>query len=211
MSRRDIKKIRVFTFAGVLAVAFLFLAGLFIAQPAPQQGRYPEAQNPEVPTYPNGQPNTLATPTAAVVNDNEFARNAAEGGMAEVKLGELAEQKGSSDTVKNFGKQMVTDHSAANEKLKDIASQQNLQLPTALSKHDERVYDKLSKLSGAAFDRAYAKDMVDDHEQDISDFKTEANGGQNAAVKNFASATLPTLEDHLKMAREMEQQVKRGE
>ncbi len=68
-------------------------------------------------------------------------------------------------------------------------------------------YDALSKLSGAAFDRAYARDMVKDHEQDVADFSKEASGGQKPALKDFASQTLPTLQDHLKQAKEMRQNV----
>lgn len=145
--------------------------------------------------------------TTSAVNDNDFAKDAAQGGMAEVKLGQLAEDKGQSDAVKNFGKKMVEDHSAADDKLKAVASNDKVTLPTTIDKHDQKTYDKLSQLSGAAFDRAYAKDMVKDHEKDIDAFKQEASGGQNQAIKNFASETLPTLQEHLKMAKEMENTV----
>src|SRR5450631_4345197 len=78
------------------------------------------------------------------------------------------------------------------------AAQENITLPDDVSAKDKATYDALSKLSGAAFDRAYARDMVKDHEQDVADFNKEANGGQKPAVKDFASQTLPTLQDHLK-------------
>jgi putative membrane protein len=143
-------------------------------------------------------------------NDVDFAKEAAAGGMAEVKLGQLAEEKGTNQAVKDFGKRMVEDHSAANEKLNAVASGQKLTLPAKLDKRDQKTYDRLSQLSGDAFDRAYAKDMVKDHQNDIAAFKEEASSGQNAAIKQFASETLPTLEDHLKMAREMERSVGGG-
>jgi len=174
----------------------------------PQQGQYPGQQNPQGQgQYPQQPGMENQTQPVNVMSDQDFAKEAAQGGMAEVKLGQLAQEKGSSDAVKNFGKQMVEDHSKANDQLKTAASQANFQLPAEIAKKDQKTYNQLSKLNGEAFDRAYAKDMVKDHENDISDFKQEASSGRNAAIKNFASQTLPTLEDHLKMAREMQRTV----
>lgn len=132
--------------------------------------------------------------------DSHFAMEAAQGGMAEVKLGQLAQDKGSSDAVKQFGKKMVDDHSKANDQLKSVAAKENMTLPTDIDAKDQAVYDRLSKLSGAAFDRAYARDMVRDHKKDVSGYQKEANNGKNDNIKNFASQTLPTLQEHLKMA-----------
>ncbi len=143
---------------------------------------------------------TASRPSIA---DTHFAKEAAQGGMAEVKLGQLAQDKGASDSVKNFGKRMVDDHSKAGDKLKDVASQENITLPTDISAKDQATYDRLSKLNGAAFDRAYAKDMVKDHEADVAAFQKEANGGRVDSLKGFASDTLPTLRDHLTEAKEM--------
>lgn len=137
------------------------------------------------------------------MGDAHFAKEAAQGGMAEVKLGQLAQDKGSNDAVKSFGKRMVDDHSKAGEKLKEVASGENITLPTDISAKDQAIYDRLSKLSGSAFDRAYARDMVTDHETDVAAFQKEAHGGKNDSLKSFASETLPTLQDHLKQAKEM--------
>ena len=89
-------------------------------------------------------------------SDAHFAKEEAQGGMAEVKLGQLAEEKGSNDTVKSFGKRMVEDHSKAGDKLKEVASRESITLPTDISAKDQATYDRLAKLNGAAFDRAYA-------------------------------------------------------
>jgi putative membrane protein len=137
------------------------------------------------------------------VGDSHFAKEAAQGGMAEVKLGQLAQEKGSNDPVKSFGKRMVDDHSKAGDKLKEAASKENITLPTDISLKDQATYNRLSKLSGAVFDRAYAKDMVKDHETDVAAFQKEANGGKSDSLKSFASETLPTLQGHLKEAKEM--------
>ena len=137
------------------------------------------------------------------MGDAHFAKGAAQGGMAEVKMGQLAQEKGSSDSVRSFGKRMVDDHSKAGDKLKEVASKESITLPSDIAAKDQATYDRLSKLSGAAFDRAYARDMVKDHQADVAAFQKEANSGKDDALKRFASETLPTLQDHLKEAKEM--------
>src|SRR5882724_2286810 len=144
---------------------------------------------------------------ARAVSDATFAKKAVQGDMAEVKLGKLAQEKGTSDSVKKFGQRMVEDHTKAGDELKRAAAQENITLPNDVSAQDQATYDALSKLSGAAFDRAYARDMVKDHEEDIADFNKEASGGQKPALRDFASQTLPTLQGHLKQAKEMRQNV----
>jgi len=135
--------------------------------------------------------------------DSSFAMKAAAGGMAEVKMGQLAQEKGTDDAVKAFGQRMVDDHSKAGDRLKDVASKDGVALPTDVSKADQREYNRLSKLSGKDFDQAYAQAMVKDHVNDISEFKKEAMSGGDPALKQFAAETLPTIQDHLKQAREM--------
>ena len=146
---------------------------------------------------------TATAKSRPAMGDAHFAKEAAQGGMAEVKLGQLAEEKGSNGAVKSFGKRMVDDHSKANDKLKEVASRESITLPSDLSAKDQATYYRLSKLNGVAFDRAYARDMVKDHETDIAAFQKEANGGKDDSLKSFASETLPTLQDHLKQAKEM--------
>ena len=133
--------------------------------------------------------------------DRTFVKKAAEGGLAEVEIGQLATQKASSDEVKKFGQRMVDDHTKANDQLKQVASTLGVTLPDKLSAKDEATKDRLSKLSGAQFDRAYMKDMVRDHTKDVTEFRQESKAAKNPEVKNFASQTLPTLEDHLKEAK----------
>ena len=133
--------------------------------------------------------------------DQKFAREAAQGGMAEVELGKLAVQNASSDDVKRFGQRMIDDHTKANDQLKQVAQQEGIQLPTGLSSKDEMTKERLSKLSGAAFDKAYMNDMVNDHVKDVADFQKESTSGKDPAVKSFASQTLPTLQSHLQEAK----------
>jgi len=137
--------------------------------------------------------------------DATFAMKAAQGGMAEIKLGQLAVEKASNPGVKSFGQKMVDDHSKANDELKSVAAKDNMTLPATLSAKDQALYNKLSALSGPAFDKAYMKAMVKDHEEDIKEFQKEASKGTNPGIKNFASATLPTLQEHLELAKSTEQ------
>jgi putative membrane protein len=139
--------------------------------------------------------------------DKKFVREAAQGGMAEVELGQLALQNASSEDVKKFGQRMVDDHSKANDKLKEVASKEGITLAQRLDAKDEATKTRLSKLSGDQFDKAYMKDMVKDHKKDVAAFQNESSTGRDSDVKNFASETLPTLQDHLKEAETIEPKV----
>jgi len=136
-------------------------------------------------------------------SDPQFAAKAAQGSLAEVELGQLAAHKGQTETVRAFGQRMATDHANSKAKLEKIAAQQNIGLPEDLDKDAKQNYEKLSKLSGPDFDRAYIQDMVKDHKKDVAEFQKEASAGKNEAIRAFAADTLPTLQDHLKQAREM--------
>ena len=132
--------------------------------------------------------------------DKKFVWTAAAGGMEEVQLGQLAVQKAANPDVKSFGQRMVDDHSKANDQLKSLAGQKGVTVPTTLPAAEKKDVAKLSKLSGAAFDRAYMSMMVKDHKKDVSEFAKESKQAKDSDVKSFAQSTLPTLRDHLKMA-----------
>jgi len=145
--------------------------------------------------------------TAKAANDTTFVTKAARGGMAEVELGKLATEKASNDEVKKFGQRMVDDHGKANDELKALAQQKNMTVPSDLSAKDKALRDRLSKLSGAAFDRAYMHAMVTDHRADVNEFRVQSQSGKDAEVKAFAAKTLPTLEEHLRMAQDASKSV----
>jgi putative membrane protein len=132
--------------------------------------------------------------------DTKFMKEAAQCGMSEVALGQLAAERASSSDVKKFGQRMIDDHSKAGDELKQLASQKHVDLPQDLSAKDKATRATLEKLSGEQFDQAYMKDMVKDHKRDVSDFRRESKSAQDPDVKKFAAQTLPTLEDHLKQA-----------
>ena len=141
--------------------------------------------------------------------DSTFATKAAQGGMAEVKLGQLATERASNSAVKQFGQKMVDDHTKANDELKQLASKKGITLPTDIDAKDQATYDRLSKLNGAEFDRAYMADMVKDHRTDVSEFRRESEHGGDPDLKAFAGKTLPVLEQHLQMAEQTDQQVRK--
>ena len=144
---------------------------------------------------------SLAFAADKAKTDNDFVMKAAQGGMEEVALGKIAQAQGSDPKFKEFGQQMATDHSKANDELKTAAS--GAEVPQDLSKKHQADVDKLSKLQGDAFDKEYARMMLKDHEEDVALFKKEANSGQDPNLKAFAQKTLPTLEQHLQMAKDL--------
>src|SRR5262249_10894072 len=132
--------------------------------------------------------------------DQSFVTKAAQGGMAEVQLGQLAADNASTDEVKKCGQRMVTDHGKANDELKSLAQQKHITLPTDVDAKDKALHDRLAKMSGAAFDRAYMQHMLTDHKTDVNQFKKESTSGKDPDVKAWAAKTLPTLEEHLRLA-----------
>ena len=135
-----------------------------------------------------------------IENDTEFAVAAADGGMLEVQLGQLAVANGSSEEVKKFGQTMIDEHGKANEELKALAATKNISLPGVLGEKNQKKYEDFAKLSGVEFDKEYCDFMVKDHKDDIDDFKKEADKGDDADLKSWAAGKVPVLEHHLMMA-----------
>jgi putative membrane protein len=133
--------------------------------------------------------------------DSTFVRKAAEGGLSEVKLGQLAKDKASNKLVKEFGERMVKDHGKANDELKEVASKKGISLRDSLNVTDKALYNRLSKLSGNDFDKAYMQAMIKDHEEDVAEFRRESQSAKDPDIREFTSKTLPTLEEHLRLAR----------
>lgn len=139
----------------------------------------------------------VATSVLAESPDSSFYKNAAEGGMSEVELGQLAQQKATNPAVKQFGAMMVKDHTAANEKLKALAASKQMALPDSPSLMQKASKTKLDMMSGDSFDKSYVKGMIEDHKTDIKEFQKEASEGKDPQAKAFATAALPTLQAHL--------------
>jgi len=156
---------------------------------------------------------TGTTGTAAMTStmdpaDSDFMMKAAQGGMAEVDMGNMASSKATNADVKKFGDRMVTDHSKANDELKQLAATKGVTLPTAVSAEEQKDMDALSAKSGKDFDKAYIDDMVKDHEKDVAEFEKASKDAKDADLKAWVTKTLPTLQGHLKMAKETQKKVK---
>jgi putative membrane protein len=132
--------------------------------------------------------------------DQQFAIQAAQGGMAEVELGRLAAQKAASPVIQNYGQQMVQEHTQVNNQLKQLAAKKGIKLPTDVDPQKESTKARLSKLSGADFDREYINQMVVDHQKTVSLFEQQAKNGQDPELKAWATQTLPNLQAHLRQA-----------
>lgn len=146
-----------------------------------------------------------ANKTQSSGGDKTFVKNALEGGNAEIQLGKLAQQKGQSEDVKQFGEKMVTDHTQLAEQMKPIAQQLNVSPPTSIPAKDKMLYSKLEKASGADFDREYISAMVRDHQKDLSEFKKEANSGKDPQVKQAAEQGSSVISEHLSLAKQIAQ------
>jgi len=157
---------------------------------------------------------TTAAPQDSAANaklagaDRQFVERAASGGMTEVEMGKVAQQKAANDQVKQFAARMVQDHTMANEELKQLAQSKGVAIPPVASKDHHGGKDKLSKLSGAEFDRQYMAHMVSDHRKTVAEFKKASESAKDGEVKAFASKTLPKLQEHLAQAQSINDSVK---
>jgi putative membrane protein len=135
-------------------------------------------------------------------DDRQFVAHAAAGGMAEVQMGQLAQEKGQSEAVKQLGQSLVNDHQQANQQLQSIAQAKQIDIPSSLDQQHQQKISQLQTKSGAAFDRAFIQEVIKDHTRDVAEFRTQSNKTQDPALKDFTSSTLPTLENHLQMAKQ---------
>ena len=142
-----------------------------------------------------------AATTGMSSREQKFMMDTALAGMMEVELGRWAAQKGTSEEVKQFGRRMVEDHSKAITELTQLAASKGVTLPTQLDEKHQKNVSKISRLTGAEFDRAYSKMMLKDHENAVSNFEKQSQNAADADLKAFAAKTLPTVQEHLQMAR----------
>ena len=133
--------------------------------------------------------------------DRMFMKKAIQGDLAEVRMGELAQERGTNEEVKKFGEKLTTDHGANLETAKSVAQSVGVEPPSAPNANQSATYDRLNKLSGAQFDRQFAKSMVQDHKKDIKAFRYESK--KSGAIADFARHTLPTLQQHLQIAQSL--------
>lgn len=144
---------------------------------------------------------------SAFAADSSFLKDATEGGILEVKLGQLAQTNASSQRVKDFGQRMATDHGRMGDDVRNVAMKENVNVPTSESMMQKMTYERLSHKTGVDFDKAYIEDMVKDHKADIAAFEKEINSGSDPEAKAVAQKALPTIREHLRMAQEIAGQI----
>jgi putative membrane protein len=178
-------------------------AGLALSMTAAQAQSTNMNANPKSPAANSPAMNNNANNNAnkADKDSQSFIKTAIEGNIGEVDAGKLAQEKGKSDAVKQFGAMLVKDHSAANEKAKQVAGQLGVDPPTGSKMSAKATYLKLKVLSGDSFDRSFASSMVSDHQADIKDYQKAS--AKNDAAGAYAKETLPTLQEHLKEAQSL--------
>jgi putative membrane protein len=178
-----------------MAAAFVMTAGAAQAQ----------TSEPMAPSQPKTS-DAMKSPQAKAPSqaDQKFVTEVIQGDMIEVKLGQLAQQKGQSQAVKQFGQTLVNDHSANQQKAEQLAQSMGVTPPKQISAKAQAIYDKLSKLSDTDFDKQFAQAMVQDHRKDIVEFLKESR--KSGETGNFAQQTLPTLRKHMQMARQLMQE-----
>jgi putative membrane protein len=178
-----------------VALATVFTAGAVMAQAS--------ATQPPV-TSPAAAPTASSSATTAISShDRRFVTTAAEAGAAEVAMAELAKDHAASAAVKDFAARMVSDHEKAGDELKAIATSKGLEPSAQLSKKDQAGVDRLSKLQGPAFDKAYVNGQLAAHKDAVALFGSESKTGKDTDLKQFAASTLPTLQDHLQMVQQL--------
>ncbi|UFS71151.1 DUF4142 domain-containing protein [Geomonas sp. RF6] len=142
--------------------------------------------------------------------DKAFVTKAASAGMMEVQLGQMAQQNGQSQEVKDFGSRMVADHTKANDELKQLAQTKGISLAESMDRKDKKMVDKFQKVKPQEFDKEYMKAMVKDHQKDVADFRKASKDVKDPDIQAFAAKTLPILEQHLQQAQEVAKKVGAG-
>jgi putative membrane protein len=197
---------RSFLQTATLAAPLLFAVPA-LAQTAPASGALPPAAPPEVVNR-AGPSSAAALPQAGAANlsaaDQAFVQKAAQGGIAEVQIAQLAQQKTASDQVKQFAQKMIDDHTPNNEQLVKLATAEGVTPPSEPNVQQQKMAQHLESLSGQKFDHAYIRGQIHAHMVMLKLFQAEASGGQDARLKAFAEQTVPTIQEHLSMAQQLQ-------
>jgi len=186
------------------ALSLAFLSPVFAQTPAGAPTTQPAGSSTPASKQTTA---TSRSTTSLPAGDRDFMMKAAQSDIAEIQGGQVAKEKASSDAVRKFADQMVTDHTTTGGQMKTMAASRSVALPTTPSAKDERDLKKMSTMSGNDFDRAYMASQVRAHRDAVALFRKESKSGKDAELKSFASNTLPALEGHLKMATDLSKTV----
>jgi putative membrane protein len=199
------RQLRIISLGKAIALSSVVLSpAILVAQSNPMN---PQGSTSTAPQPGQQQPSSTsmqdsgnnAGEVSQMMKDKMFLRKAAEGGMAEVKFGQLAAQKGGSEGVKAFGQKMVDDHTALNNEMAPIADSMGARVPKTIDKEDQAEYDKLSGLSGDDFDTEYLTLMVKAHRKDLREFRMEAASTPDQTLRDAAEKGQKVIHEHLEM------------
>ena len=183
----------------VMVITAMLVVGLFASLALAQDATQDSSMKKDPAKQDSMKKDNTSTLSSS---DKKFIMETGQGGMMEVELAKLAVDKASNEEVKQFAQRLVDDHTKANDELMALASQKGVTIP-----HDEKAMmkgkDKLSKLSGADFDREFISLMVKDHTKEVKEFEDVSTKAKDTDVKDWAAKTLPTLREHLQMARDI--------
>ncbi len=149
------------------------------------------------------------TAGARGMNDRDFVKKTSDGDLMEISLGRLAEHQATDPDVKRFGERMIKDHTQGMHQLQSLASKIGLEVSRDMDREEQDMVHHLSTLKGSDFDRAFMKHMAEDHKEDIQMFERMAKESANPELRNYARQTLPLLREHLQMAEDIYNKIKR--
>lgn len=152
----------------------------------------------------------LASTGANAASDESFVKKASQGGLAEVKLGEIAQQRAQNPEVKEFAQHLVSEHQQANTELQQLAQTKGMTLESEVSGKHKQTVSRLEKTKPEEFDKKFMEVVVKEHKDNVKEFKKQAEKGKDADVKSWAEKTLPSLEKHLQMAQQLQKKVAKG-
>lgn len=185
--------------AALVAIALTTATGLPGLAESPQ----PKPSTDQMNRSNSNEPSTRPTENRLSEMDRAFMIKAAQGGMAEVQLSQLALQKATSNSAKNYAQQMVNEHTKVNQELLQLARTKGITLPQELDAEQKAIYNRLKSLSGDRFNQAYLQVMQQNHAKTAQLFQQQVSKGNDREVKAFASRVLPAIQGHLAMVRGM--------
>jgi putative membrane protein len=183
------------------SLAIIFLLSIFMLATCKRAENY-NATTTATATATTGTTATMST-LAVSDKDKDFVTNAGKGGMAEVELARDGTTHATNANVKSFAQKMVDDHTKANQELTQLASSKGVTMPSEMEGTAKELKVRLMKLTGKSYDQAFIKQMVDDHTRVVADFEKETTEATDADLKKWVENTLPTLRDHLRMAKDL--------
>lgn len=180
-------------------------------QPSPGTTRQQPITQPSPGSTGQDQPITQPSPgtsqsqpTTISAQDQQFVTQAAQGGLAEIQLGQLAQKRAASESVKGYARRMVNEHTRVNKELAQLANQKGIAVPKNVNEQQQALINKLSKLSGKRFDQVYMQEAgIRSHTEQVNLFRQQAQQGQDPDLRTFAAKTLPAVQKHLSMAQAM--------